>query len=224
MTTIHNRIKERRLALKMSMEQLAEMAGYKSWQTVQQWENGRTAPNRNKLSRVAEALKTTVGYLQYGDSTTKAGLPERVKGQIVVPIFDVVASMGHGATQPDYEAVIDGISLTPSWVNRALPAITSPSNLAVISGHGDSMAPTFSDGDLLLVDRGVTGRPKSDVIYVFSWGEDLYIKRIQRQGPDGPLRIVSDNPLFQALTVENGRRDEIKILGRVVWAWNGRKL
>lgn len=51
----------------MSMEKLAELAGYEAWQTVQQWEqeNG-TAPSRKKLPLVAEALGLTVGYLQSG--------------------------------------------------------------------------------------------------------------------------------------------------------------
>lgn len=132
--------------------------------------------------------------------------------------------MGHGSAVPQQEVVIGGMQLEPEWVHRNLPAISSPRNLSVISGHGDSMSPTFNDGDLLLVDRGITERPKSDVIYIFAWGDDLYIKRIQRHGPDGPLLIISDNPLYRPITVDNGQRDELRILGRVVWAWNGRKL
>ena len=55
------------------MEDLAAAVGLRSWQSVQQWENGKTAPNRNRLGRVAKALKTTNEYLVSGVSATRAG-------------------------------------------------------------------------------------------------------------------------------------------------------
>ncbi|MEK6419992.1 MAG: helix-turn-helix transcriptional regulator [Burkholderia gladioli] len=68
--TIHKRIKERREALKLSMEALAERVGV-VYQTVQQWEKevGGTAPKRERLQRVAEALETTAEYLSFGERT-----------------------------------------------------------------------------------------------------------------------------------------------------------
>lgn len=62
---IHRRIRERREALGLSMQALAARVGVSAWQTVQQWEkeDGGTAPKRERLKRVAEALKTTPEYL-----------------------------------------------------------------------------------------------------------------------------------------------------------------
>ncbi len=67
MNTIHQRIKSLREALGLSMEQLAERVSV-SWQTVQQWENGKTAPKRARLEAVAKALGTTAEYLAVGQS------------------------------------------------------------------------------------------------------------------------------------------------------------
>lgn len=53
------------------MEDLAAAVGLRSWQSVQQWENGRTAPNRNRLDRVAKVLKTTHEYLVSGVSASR---------------------------------------------------------------------------------------------------------------------------------------------------------
>ncbi|RQZ58130.1 XRE family transcriptional regulator [Burkholderia cepacia] len=66
--TIHQRIKERREALGLSMEALGERVGV-VWQTVQQWEreNGGTAPKRERLQKVADALETTPEYLSFGE-------------------------------------------------------------------------------------------------------------------------------------------------------------
>jgi len=67
--SIHSRIKERRLALGLKSHQaLADLVGV-SWQTVQLWEKeGGTAPNRNRIDKVAAALQVTTKWLLHGDS------------------------------------------------------------------------------------------------------------------------------------------------------------
>lgn len=69
MNTIHQRIKSLRETLGLSMEQLAERVSV-SWQTVQQWENGKTAPKRARLEAVAQALGTSAEYLAVGQAVT----------------------------------------------------------------------------------------------------------------------------------------------------------
>lgn len=67
--SIHSRIKERRLALGLKSHQaLADLVGV-SWQTVQLWEKeGGTAPNRNRIDKVAAALQVTTKWLLHGDA------------------------------------------------------------------------------------------------------------------------------------------------------------
>lgn len=75
--TIHRRIKQRREVLGLSMQALAELVGVKAWQTVQQWEKeeGGTAPKRERLRQVAEALQTTPEFLLFGDASGIANAP-----------------------------------------------------------------------------------------------------------------------------------------------------
>lgn len=159
--------------------------------------------------------KTSDVKAKYGNDATEAL-------SIAIPIFDVSASMGIGASIPEHDTVVDTMRLTQTWVQRNLPAVSSPQNLAVISAYGDSMQPAFNDGDILLVDRGVTDF-KLDAVYVIAWRGELYIKRIQRRGPD-QLAIISDNKVYEPIAVSNGERGELKVLGRVLWAWNGKRL
>lgn len=70
MATIHERIKKKRLAKGWSMEDFADKitkaegrAKPLAWQTIQQWENGSSAPNRKRLQLVARLLETTVAEL-----------------------------------------------------------------------------------------------------------------------------------------------------------------
>jgi transcriptional regulator with XRE-family HTH domain len=70
--TIHKRIKKRRTDLEMSMQTLAELCGYSSWQTVQQWEaEDGTAPKRTKMPLVAAALGVTEEWLMTGRTQPK---------------------------------------------------------------------------------------------------------------------------------------------------------
>jgi DNA-binding XRE family transcriptional regulator len=65
--SIHQRIKQKRIERGYhSQEALAKAVGV-VWQTVQQWENeDGTAPNRNRIKKVAEVLGTTPEWLMTG--------------------------------------------------------------------------------------------------------------------------------------------------------------
>lgn len=75
MTTIHQRIKDARVAKALSMEGLAKLVGVK-WQAVQKWENGEAAPKRTRLAKVAKELSTTTEYLMSGLVETPPALNE----------------------------------------------------------------------------------------------------------------------------------------------------
>lgn len=66
--SIHSRIRECREAAGLSMHALADLVGVRAWQTIQQWERepGGTAPRRERLQAVANALNTTAEYLLFG--------------------------------------------------------------------------------------------------------------------------------------------------------------
>lgn len=140
---------------------------------------------------------------------------------VQVPMLSVSASMGPGIDQVHEEVVVGRLTLSPQWIDRTLAPPTNPANLRFIHGYGDSMEPTFIDGDVLLVDSGVQAI-RVDGIYVLEANERLYIKRV-RQRMDGGFEISSDNSTVKTVDVLDGR-NTVKVLGRVVWVWNGRRL
>lgn len=77
--SIHQRIKSRRIALQLqSHKALADLVGV-SWQTVQLWEKeGGTAPNRNRIAKVAEVLQVSVEWLTTGQGDTPLAHLENV--------------------------------------------------------------------------------------------------------------------------------------------------
>lgn len=141
-------------------------------------------------------------------------------GTVVVPVMDAEASMGLGKLAPEHDAIVGNVVLDEVWIRNNL-VVSSPINLSIISGYGNSMEPTFSHGDLLLVDRGVTA-VKIDAIYVINYKDELFIKTVQRR-PGHVLRVISDNKTYDPWDID-GQDEEYRILGKVVWAWNGKKL
>lgn len=103
MSDIHTRIKRLREARQMSLEALAKEVGV-SWQAAQQWEKpDGTAPKRLRLSRVAEVLKTTTGYLLNGH-------PDKHEGN-VRHLAQPVAEY-HIPNDPDILAVVSMMKST----------------------------------------------------------------------------------------------------------------
>lgn len=140
---------------------------------------------------------------------------------IKIPLLNVTASMGSGSDVVVDEFALETISIHQQWADRALSPYSNTKNLAFIHAIGDSMSPTFSDGDILLVDtwdKSVT----ADKIYVIEAHDRLFIKRV-RQRIDGTFEVSSDNPAVKTVDVLNGDH-QLKVKGRVVWVWNGKKI
>ncbi|MDX1489709.1 MAG: S24 family peptidase [Pseudohongiellaceae bacterium] len=145
-----------------------------------------------------------------------------VEGVVSIPRLNVSASMGSGALyQEDHIDVIENMSVNLEYLRRTV-SFSKTSNLAIITAYGDSMEGTFSDGDLLLVDRGVNDI-KLDAVYVLSLADELYIKRIQRR-PDGTFLMLSDNSKYPPYEIRNGEAEKFEVLARVLLAWNARRL
>jgi phage repressor protein C with HTH and peptisase S24 domain len=142
-------------------------------------------------------------------------------GFLEIPLMNANASMGSGSDQPHDDVVIDVLRISKSWVEKSLPLNTGIMNLAFIHAIGDSMSPTFSDGDILLVDTGVK-QASIDGVFVLEAHERLFVKRV-RQRIDGSHEISSDNPNVKTVDILNGDH-AVRIMGRVLWVWNGKRL
>lgn len=139
------------------------------------------------------------------------------EGFVLVPRYDVAASMGNGAAIHS-EQVVDHLAFRADWVRTVLG--TSPRHLVLISAIGDSMEPTLRAGDLLLIDRSVES-VRQDAIYAIAHDGELRVKRIQRLF-DGSLVISSDNPSYQREDLSPSQAEHLRIVGRVVWS--GRRM
>lgn len=147
--------------------------------------------------------------------------PQPGQPVVHVPLLANAGSMGPGTDIQHDDILVGQIALSEQWVSRRLQP-TNLNALRFIHAYGDSMSPTFEDGDILLVDTGIKDPKIIDGVYVMAANDRVYIKRV-RQRMDGVVEISSDNATVKTVDVLNGDH-RIDILGRVVWCWNGRKL
>lgn len=129
---------------------------------------------------------------------------------IMVPRLGVQASAGAGA-EVDGEFEVGSYRFDAAWLRDICSA--RPENLSVIRVTGDSMAPTLSDSDDVLVDRSAAVR---DGVYVLRRDDTLMVKRIALAPSSGTLTISSDNPAYP--TWRDVPADGIEVIGRVVWS------
>lgn len=184
------------------------------------------------LPALALAMGTTVEALSAGTfvpgSTPPAApapgtVTEYLPGfeYLAIPLLANSGSMGAGEDQLHDEVVVGRLTVSPDWVQRTIKPLTKPENLRFIHGWGDSMDPTFCDGDILLVDAGVQ-IVRIDGIYVLEANDRIYIKRV-RQRMDGKFEVSSDNATVKTVDVLDGTQP-VNVRGRVVWCWNGKKM
>ena len=156
----------------------------------------------------------------FGVEEELLGGPPRAKrsGELIeIPVLDVRASAGHGAMTE-----VEARHARFGFDEKLLKQLTAsrPASLSVIRVEGDSMEPTLSGGDEVMVDLSDTGQRLRDGIYVIRSDDALVVKRVAL-GPQGrQISIVSDNQAYPSWPDVDRR--SIHIIGRVLWF--GRKV
>jgi AcrR family transcriptional regulator len=141
--------------------------------------------------------------------------PGAMGDEVWIAHYDVRAAMGGGQIPHDYPEMLQDVRVSPQHLREMGVEFKEHFHLKMVTGWGQSMAPTIKHRDPLLVDisiREFTG----DGIYMFSWEGHLYIKRLQWLGDD-QINMISDNTRHPPQTI---RADETYIQARVLLVWN----
>lgn len=167
--------------------------------------------------RIEQAFDVPIGWLDI-DHTTPAVVNSET---VAVPMLNLTTVIGHGPAADISTEVVSSVLISKKWLRTNVQA-SAFEHLSVLTARGDSMAPTFGDGDILLVDRGIS-TIKVDGVYVIAREDDLFVKRVQRK-LDGNMVIKSDNPAYEDLILGPEVRNAVSVLGRVLVVWNIKKL
>ncbi|MBW5416066.1 MULTISPECIES: XRE family transcriptional regulator [unclassified Pseudomonas] len=211
---------------------LADAAGV-SLPAVRNWFSGDIGNIRNEnLIAIAKEFKTTTDWLlmgkglmndptvpiirfEGGDQAGKKQKRSEEKILIHIQKFDLSNCVDTKSRWLDSDPVsFEGVIVTPEWLKKKCSFYTSIDNLAIVSAFDESMTPTFTSGDALLIDRGITSVER-DGLYLFVFNQKIYIKRLQLL-PDNNIRVISDNRLYHYFDVIENEQYRLEIKGRIV--------
>lgn len=193
----------------MTQVELAKAAGV-SQQAVQQWCSGYTAPRGKNLMAVCNVLKTSPNYILFGqESPANAKIPGAEFDEKFVKIPHIVVS----GLFKDELPPIHSIKATDSWILAKCPSC-DPKKLGLLTAQGNSMMPTISHLDLVIVDTSIK-TIQSDGVYVVAYSGETYIRRVQKQ-IDGGVLLITDNQQYPPMRLSKDDLSGITVKGRCI--------
>lgn len=132
---------------------------------------------------------------------------------VAVSQYAVNASAGPGALTGE-EEILSRIAFPARWLRKL--AGSDPASLSIITVSGDSMEPTLSDRDEILVSSGDGAERLRDGIYVLRVDHALIVKRIAMNPANRRFTIKSDNDDYPDWP--DCDLASVEVIGRVIWA------
>ena len=199
-TDLSSRIRPRREQLGLSQEELAARMGYRSKSSITKLEKGINDLPRAKLEELAAALDTTPAWLM---GLVDLPFPppgfEPLPEMVRVPLVGSIACGTPITAEQNIECYI---GVPAAW--HADFALTC---------HGNSMAPTICDGDIVCIRR--QPEVEQGEIAAVRIGEEATLKHFHRQGET--VMLLADNTAVCPPMVFAGPQlEEIQIEGRAV--------
>lgn len=220
MTTLADRMKLALSNAHISQSDLARRIGI-SPASVNNWVTGATKSLKAETaSKAAASLNVSTQWLisGVGEMTGNQQQDPRNRDYVALRKFDVAASCGPGAFE-DPASQIEELVVSREWFAENISPVRT-SGYDLITARGDSMEPTFANGDMLVIDTLDKDMKARDGCYVFFYDGFLYAKRVQIT-PNGFL-IISDNSLYKSFEIPFTTTLVLAVFGRIVKSLNKR--
>ena len=213
MDSIGERIKAARKERGMTQGDLGKAVGV-TQSVISEIEHGKLKSWPIHRVAIQRALGKNRSYFEPVESDevpeveSSADLPEVVS----IPEYDVRLSAGGGF-------IVDEETTRRHWPLPRFLVVDrlglQPSQATVQEVIGDSMEPTLSTGDYVLIDLSDQRLGLPGIFAVWD-GDALVCKRLERVPGSEPseVRLKSDNPLHGEYRVPE---DRVRVIGRVRW-------
>lgn len=207
LSDIKDRIKNRRLELGLTLEDVARKVGV-SKPTVLRWESGDIANMRSdKISKLADALLTTPSYLMcWTDDPSIREQPSQfsnifpIQTQRIPMLGEIACGKPIFAEEHRESYVQAGMNVHADFC---------------LTARGDSMmGARIHDGDIVfcrsqsMVDNGE--------IAVVVIGDEATLKRVYFYPEKKKLVLQAENPKYEPYVFVGSELDDISILGKAV--------
>lgn len=196
--TMAERIKERRLQMAYTQEELAQKLGLQK-SAIAKYENGRVENiKRSVIADMANILECSPSYLMGWDEP-----PHSRKGVTINVLGRVAAGIPLEAIEDiiDTEEISEEMAKTGEFFGLQI--------------DGDSMEPRMQKGDVVIV-RKQDDAESGDIVIAMINGDDATCKRL-RKYRDG-IELISNNPSYEPMFFSNEEimSKPVKIIGKVV--------
>ena len=169
--------------------------------TWTQWKQSLTKPNAANLKKIAELFNVSVKDL-LGDLNDAPTIAENC---ITFPVIGEVAA---GYNHIVYEDWSGNIDIPPSWLNGK-----EANEYFILHVCGDSMFPTYQDGDFVLVLKQSVADYSGQVVVALYNDDQTTLKRVEYDQEGNWIRLVPINSLYPPITFKGEELDHCVILG-----------
>lgn len=197
---IGDKIKKRREELGMSQMELALKVGFTSRSAITKVEKNINGVTGSKVEQFAKALQTTPSYLMGWDETTDTSED--------FTLFPVIGDIAAGYDKIAVEAWQGETVCIPNYYLKG----RSKEDFLVLCVKGDSMYPTYQDGDKVLILR------QNSLDYSGQIGAVIYddcatLKKVEYKKGEDWLKLIPVNPVYPPKRIENEELERCIVLG-----------
>ena len=198
-------LRYRREELDLTLKEVADYVGV-SEATVSRWESGHIKNmKRDRIALLAKILQLAPSTI-VGSEEDEAPAPAIATEFYTFPILgEVAAGYEHFA---EYEDEFGNIEIHASWL-KGRPM----SDYFMLRISGDSMYPTYQDGDLVLVLRQTTMNYSGQIGVVVYDDNKATLKRVEYVMGEDWMRLVPINPAYPPVMVTGERLEHCRVLG-----------
>lgn len=210
--TIGEKIKLLRIQSNLTQEELANYANTTK-QTIHKYETGIiTNIPANKIKAISEKLGTTPAYLMGWETETNADNHINLPSPSITEDYTTFPVIGEVAAGYDHIAMEDWEGDTINIPNEYLKG-RSKNEFFVLKVKGDSMYPTYQDGDRVLILKQSTLNYSGQVGVILYDDEYASLKKVEFKMGEDWLRMVPINPTHPIKRVEGEALEHCRILG-----------
>lgn len=226
MTDKNSKIYQWRKEKNWTLAQLAEMSNC-SPQTIMRLEKGKISLSEDWIIKLAKIFECKPYELLKNNGGVEDYTHKNNPSLIYIEKFEVEGSCGDGM-QVYFEDISGLIAFDSSYI-KSLTA-SNPKQLKMIKAKGDSMFPTFRDGDPILIDTSFKDISNGGMFAINIEGS-LRLKRIQYNPFSKSVKIISDNktaiggdrvyPDFEIQTKHE--ETPLTVIGKIIWSGSSHK-
>ena len=204
------RVKEKRLALGITQDELAKKSGYTSRSSINKIELGLIDLPQSKISAIANALYVSPTYL-IGWDNNRSKQPRNIYTVEKIITFEELGTICAGFNGTVNETTTGEIIELP----RSMIKGGSKEDYFVLRVQGNSMYPRILEGDRILCKR-CSSVDSGDFAVVLYDGECATVKKVHYVNGEDWLELIPINPEYTTKRIEGSDLEQCRILGKVV--------